>query len=45
MTGTFLRFDFMLFLINWSVAASIRAVLKLADAPNIHAVSSYKTHS
>ena len=36
MTGTFLRFDFKLFLINWSIAALISGVLKLADAPNLH---------
>ena len=34
--GTFLRFDIKLFLIFWLIAALIRAVLKLADAPNIY---------
>ena len=33
MAGTFLRFDFKLLLINWSIAALNSAVLKLADAP------------
>ena len=35
MAGTFLRFDFKLFLIIWPIAALVNAVLKLADAPNI----------
>ena len=36
MAGTFLRFDFKLFLIIWPVAVLNNAVLKFADAPNIH---------
>ena len=35
MAGTFLRFDFKLFLINCSIAVVFSAVLKLADAPNV----------
>ena len=38
MAGTFLRFDFKLFLTNWLIAVLNSAVLKLADAPNIHVI-------
>ena len=36
--GTFLRFDFKLFLIIWSIAVGIKAVLRLADAPILYTV-------
>ena len=41
MAGTVLRFDFKLFLINWSIAVVVSAVLRLADAPNLY-ISSFK---
>ena len=38
MAGTFLRFGFKLFLIIWSIAVLVSAVLRLADAPNVHTI-------
>ena len=43
MAGTFLRFDFKLFLTNWSIAVLNSAVLKLADAPKVDTYISYRT--
>ena len=44
MAGTLLRFDFKLLLMIWSVAVSINAVLKLADAPKCICILSYSPY-